>query len=170
VILGVVSSGVLLGDAVLFWLGRCCGPTRISRLKIVHRHASRIKTLHRLLDCYGVVLLFCSRSVPGSRFLTHLLVGAWGMLVPTYLFTSVLALIIYVPLMVRVAYSFGGEIEDTFALLHTLGHPSWLILAVGIGVWAVLRRWPRRYLRCYEPLRLNNENRVCPRATATRHG
>jgi membrane protein DedA with SNARE-associated domain len=171
VMLGVVSSGIVLGDAVLFWLGRFCGLTRISRLRMVRRHASLIKILHRLLDRYGAVVLFCSRFVPGSRFLTHLLVGACGMSVPTYLLTSVLALIIYVPLMVRVAYAFGGEIEDTVALLRTLGHTSWLILAVGIGVWAVLRRWPRRYrARGSDPLRLNNEHRVWPGATARWRG
>jgi membrane protein DedA with SNARE-associated domain len=171
VMLGVVSSGIVLGDAVVFWVGRCCGPTRIARLKIVHRHASRIKTLHRLLDRYGGVLLFCSRFVPGSRFPTHLLVGACGMSVPTYLFTSVLALLIYVPLMVRVAYAFGGEIEDTVATLRTLGHTSWLILAVGIGVWAVLRRWPvRSRAHGSAPLRFDNKHRVFPGATARWRG
>jgi membrane protein DedA with SNARE-associated domain len=171
VMLGVVSSGILLGDAVLFWVGRFCGPTRLARLKIVRRHASLIKTLHRLLDRYGVVLLFCSRFVPGSRFLTHLLVGACGMSVPQYLLTSVLALLMYVPLMVRVAYSFGGEIEDTVATLRTLGHTSWLILVIGLGVWAVLRRWPKRYrTHGAEPLRFENKNRAFPGATPRLRG
>ena len=112
-----------------------------------------------------------SALLPGSRFLTHLFVGACGMSVPKYLLTSVLALIMYVPLMVRVAYSFGGEIEDTVATLRTLGHTSWLVFVVGIGVWAVLRRWPICYrARSSEPLRFNNKNRVFPGATPRLRG
>ena len=134
----VVGGGILLGDAVLFCLGRVCRLPRISRWRMVRRYASRITTVNRLLDRYGALALFGSRFVPGSRLFAHLLVGAGGMTVTKYLVTNLLALGLYVPFMVRTAYLFGSEIEETVASLQALEAVSWMVIVGGIGLWALL--------------------------------
>lgn len=138
----VVSIGVFLGDIVLFWLGHRCSNSRPFRWLHRQRSAWVMEQVSLVFDRYDEgIALFGARFLPGVRFPVHMVVGASGMSVPTYVTISVLSIVIYVPLVVMLANRFGKEIADALHSLQHFGYATWIVVFLTTALWLPLRPW-----------------------------
>jgi membrane protein DedA with SNARE-associated domain len=145
-ILGVVGIGVFLGDFVAFALGRGWGGQRWRHLLIRKAQRSWFTKVGTFIDRYGPRALFWSRFLPGVRLPVHFLAGLSRMSVATYVYVSLLSVVVYVPVPFTVAYSFGEEIERALPVLHRVNDVAWVLFCIGLGVWGLYRFWLTRLL------------------------
>jgi membrane protein DedA with SNARE-associated domain len=145
-VLGVVGIGVFLGDLVAFALGRDWGGQHWRQLMIRKVHRSWFTKVGTFIDRYGPSALFWSRFLPGVRLPAHFLAGLSRMSVATYVYVSLLSVVVYVPVPFTLAYSFGEEIEAALPVLHRISDLTWVLFCVGLGVWGLYRFWFTRFL------------------------
>ncbi|MEW6301582.1 MAG: DedA family protein, partial [Thermodesulfobacteriota bacterium] len=138
-VLGVTGGGVFLGDFLAFWLGRRLGGAQLRRALAFLGSHHWFGLVGALVNRYGVWALFWSRFLPGIRLPAHILVGMHGMRPGTYTRVSLFSVIVYVPLIFTLAYSFGDEIEAGLAALKNLGHVTWGLFLAAAGAWLLLR-------------------------------
>jgi membrane-associated protein len=121
-ILGVAGIGVFLGDFVAFALGRGWGGQRWRQVLIRRAHRTWFTTVGTFIDRYGPGALFWSRFLPGVRLPAHFLAGLSRMSVATYGCVSLLSVVVYVPAIFTLAYSFGEEIETALLVLQRMSN------------------------------------------------
>jgi membrane protein DedA with SNARE-associated domain len=143
-ILAVSGAGVFLGDFLAFGLGRRWSGTRLPHALDFLESRRWISLVGALLERYGMRALFWARFLPGVRLPAHILVGLQGMPVSAYTRVSLLSVIVYVPLMFGLAYSFGDEIEAALDSLQSLQEVAWGLFFVGVGLWWVIWLWLSR--------------------------
>jgi membrane protein DedA with SNARE-associated domain len=131
-------SGTIIGDVLLFWLGRSLG-TRLTRSV----YLTRWLPLHQIVKGraffarYGNTTVFFARFIPGLRAPTFLLAGTMHM--PFWRFTTmdILAGLIFVPMICWLGYLFADHFEvltywfrnvqrTTVTVLVLLGLSWWL--------------------------------------------
>ena len=138
-VLSVAGIGVFLGDFVAFALGRGWGNQRWRQMLMRRAHRSWFTTVGPFLDWYGPRALFWSRFLPGVRLPAHFLAGFSRMSVSTYVYVSLLSVVVYVPVPFTLAYSVGEEIETALPVLHRIGDLAWVLFWVGLGIWGFYR-------------------------------
>jgi membrane-associated protein len=146
-VLGVAGLGVFLGDFVAFALGRGWGGQRWCQGLMRRAHRSWCTRVGTLSDRYGPGALFCSRFLPGVRLPAHFLAGLSRMPMTNYVCVSLLSVVVYVPLLFTLAYSFGEEIEAALPVLHRTSDLAWVLFCTGLGGWGLVRCWlPRLWV------------------------
>lgn len=145
-VLGVVGIGIFLGDFVAFALGRGWGGQRWCQVLIRRAHRSWFTTVGTCIDRYGLGALFWSRFLPGVRLPAHFLAGLSRMPMTNYVCVSLLSVMVYVPMLFSLAYSFGEEIEAALPVLHRTSDLVWVLFCIGLGAWGLFRCWPPRLL------------------------
>ncbi len=138
-ILSVAGSGVFLGDFFAFRLGRHFGRAQLQRALHFLGNHRWLGFVGAFLDRYGMWALFWARFLPGMRLPAHVLVGMHGMPTVTYVWVSLLSVVVYVPVIFALAYSFGEEIEAGLHSLKSLGNVTWGLFLFAIGVWLAVR-------------------------------
>ncbi|MCC2624801.1 MAG: DedA family protein [Burkholderiales bacterium] len=116
----VALCGVLIGDSVMFYLGRIVGP-RVTRLPFVRRiitprvYIKMQDKVHR----YGNKILFIARFLPGLRAPIFLTAGV-SHRVPFWKFLLMdgSAALISVPVWVYLGYIFAYDIDEVLLWLH----------------------------------------------------
>lgn len=134
--IAVTLSGVLIGDSVLFFIGRKLGPALLAhggmKTFVKPKQMSRVRAYFRK---YGEKIVFFARFVVGFRAATFFVAGTVGMPFRRFLFLDGLAGILSVPIWIGIGYllgeNFGSEIGS---MLESLSHYkktfTWVILAV----------------------------------------
>jgi membrane protein DedA with SNARE-associated domain len=114
----VCMAGVLIGDGIVFTLGRRFGPS-IKSKGIFKRifNEKRDAQVRTVFDKYGDKVIFMGRFMPGLRTPIFLSAGVYQ--VPPWKFFALdgLAAIISVPLWIWVGYFFG---QNMAALEHKI--------------------------------------------------
>ena len=140
----LLGLGVFCGDFVGFWLGRRWrGSSPRAAFPFLHR-SKWIERFQTWLDQHRNRALFLTRFLPGLRLPAHIIVGAHGMPTPTYVRISLIAVVVYVPVIFTLAYSFGAKIDAALVSLQRLGHVAWSLLLVAIILWSLIRFWITR--------------------------
>jgi membrane protein DedA with SNARE-associated domain len=140
----LLGLGVFCGDFVGFWVGRHWRG-RSPRLAFPFlRHSKWVERFKTWLDQHRNRALFLTRFLPGLRLPAHIIVGAHGMPTPIYVRISLIAIVVYVPIIFTLAYSFGAEIDAALASIQRLGHVTWGLLLVAVIVWSLIRFWITR--------------------------
>ncbi len=140
----LLGLGVFCGDFVGFWVGRHWrGRSPQAALPFLHRSrwGERFQTW---LDQHRNRALFLTRFLPGLRLPAHIIVGAHGMPTLVYVRICLIAIVVYVPVIFTLAYSFGAEIEAALASIQRLGHVAWGLLLGAVLVWSLIRFWAAR--------------------------
>ena len=143
-ILIVLGVGVFFGDFAGFWLGRRWIGRRPYPAMLRFRRGAWVERFKRWLDTHRNRALFLTRFLPGLRLPAHVIVGAHGMPTATYVRISLLAILVYVPLIFTLAYSFGAEIDAALASIHRLGTAAWAVVLAAAMSWIVVRYRVRR--------------------------
>ncbi len=163
---GAALLGVLVADAVLFWLGRRYGPGLLERRPFRYLATpARLERARGMFRRRGAGAVFLARFVAGLRFVVFFSAGASGMRPATFLLMDLTGALVSVPLVVLLGYVFGSNLEGALAVLRAHRWQAlaavtgvvllaWALARVGraLGLWALLGRavaWTGRGLRAY---------------------
>ena len=144
--LGALMVGIMLGDSVIYWLGRRWG-THV----LEHRFAKRMLTPERreqiagYFDKYGAWIIFIGRFLPGLRAPLFLTAGTMRVSFWTFAGMNGAAAVISVPTSFGLAYYFTNQLEKALAVRDSVQYWAFGGLAVFIvGGLLVKRWWTRR--------------------------
>ncbi|MCB9229349.1 MAG: DedA family protein [Deltaproteobacteria bacterium] len=108
----VCMLGVLIGDGIVFSIGRKMGPkireTRIFR-KIMH--TNREAQVSRWFTRYGDKVIFFARFAPGLRMPLFMTAGMYQVSFWKFFFLDGFAALISVPVWIWIGYVFGANLE-----------------------------------------------------------
>jgi membrane protein DedA with SNARE-associated domain len=115
----VTLVGVLIGDTLLFYLGRKLG------LKIVDPRAgggtlfkpARVRRTRAYFRKYGSKIVFFARFVAGIRAVAFFMAGATGMKYSRFLFLDALAAFLSVPVWILTGYGLGHFFGDRISVV-----------------------------------------------------
>lgn len=137
--------GVLVGDGIIFLLGKVYGQ-RILRFKPVARimNPKRYAQVQQKFDHYGNRVLFVARFLPGLRTPIFLTAGMSGRIsFWQWLLMDGFAALISVPVWVYLG-SFGAENKDWLVQkIHQFQHGLFIVLGIG-AVVIVWLWWKKR--------------------------
>lgn len=116
--LAVTLAGVLIGDTLLFYLGRRVGK------KILRQHRfqaifppARVRRASAYFRKYGDKLIFFARFVAGFRAVVFFMAGAMKVRYSRFLLLDGLAALISVPAWVALGYGFGHFFGDEISMI-----------------------------------------------------
>ena len=137
--------GVVVGDAMLFRIGRHLGPRAMRQ-----RHLARVLTparVERVRSYYrrfGALTVAAVRFVPGLRATTILMAGSSGLPFGKFLAADGAAAMVTAPLLVWLGFRFGAvALRDVSQVGYVLLVAALVAVAVVIAVRAV-RQWRTR--------------------------
>jgi membrane protein DedA with SNARE-associated domain len=110
-ILAVAFIGVLIGDLIIYSIGRKWGHGIIT-----HQHLhkvfteSRLERVRQFFRDHGSKTIFVARFISGFRVGAFLAAGTMGVKLAQFLFLDFLAALIMVPLMIALGFYFGASI------------------------------------------------------------
>lgn len=142
-------SGVMLGDAFLFFLGRKFGK-RIFQLPGFRRifTPDRVLAAENRIRKNGPFICFVARFLPGLRSPVFAMSGALGVRVSTFFLLDGFAALISVPVWVFVGYWFGNNFEDAFDAALEMAERLQAFILTGLAVvilsYVGYKLWKRR--------------------------
>lgn len=133
----VGTIGVLLGDAILFFMGRRYG-YKVFSLPGFRRifTESRIAMARQRILQNQKFICFLARFLPGLRAPIYLTAGIMGVRPLTFLVLDGLAAIISVPFWIYIGFHLGDNIDDTLG--YVVKAQKWIIIAVASAVAAIV--------------------------------
>jgi membrane protein DedA with SNARE-associated domain len=140
-------SAVLLGDTFAFFLGRWFGRPILAspwaRRYFTPRRQLRVRAYFRK---FGTRVVFLGRFMPGLRFSIFFCGGTLHLRPSVFFIYDALAAAISVPVLVYLAWFFGGQIDRVvFYARHT---EHGILIAVGVALAVVgIRAYRRRRRR-----------------------
>ena len=136
----VAWAGLVLGDFLLFRLGRSHGPRFLES-----RHVARVFTprrrafVERHFARHPILTIVLARHASGFRLPVFVMAGASGVRSRTFLLADGLSALASVPLVVGAGWYFAGHIEElkrqirwvelAVAVAALLGAAAWVLLA-----------------------------------------
>lgn len=143
---GVGLLGVLVGDGIMFTLGRRFGKELAIRFpfKNILGNGRLEKTLE-FLNSHGPKMLFTARFTPGLRSVVFFTSGHAGIPLKTFLFYDGLAAMLSAPALVLSSWYWGEKIDDVVKKAQRAEHGVLLVivaigLALGLHHWLSVRR------------------------------
>jgi membrane protein DedA with SNARE-associated domain len=135
--------GVLLGDVLLFMIGRKYG-RQVFQLPVFKRifTEARITQAEQLIQKNASKICFTARFLPGLRAPIYLTAGILKVRPMVFLVQDGLAALLSVPVWVYVGYKFGTELDSVLAVAKKIQ----VYLLGGIAVLVIFWLW-RRHLR-----------------------
>jgi len=135
--------GIIIGDSIMFSLGRRFG-TRVPRLLARVITPERRVRVEELFKKHGEKIVMIARFLPGVRTVTYFTAGSVGMSFARFALYDSIAALASAPIFVVLGFKFG---EDIDALLHRIASGERnviialvLIVLVGFGI----NRWRAR--------------------------
>lgn len=146
VMLIVGFVGILVGDSIVFALGRR-GRGAVERLPRLLRRLltpERLASVEAQFARRGPIMVVIARFLPGIRAATYFVAGSAQMSYFRFIVYDGLAALVSAPFFVYLGYRFGDRIGDVIAWAEEFH--TWLIGAMVIAVvgWLVYRFVKRR--------------------------
>ena len=133
IVLAVCMAGVLIGDGIIFYLGRRFGPAIKSKgifKKVINPRIEQRVT--DTVDKYGDKVIFMARFMPGLRTPIFMTCGIYQVKPWKFLLLDGLAALVSVPLWVWVGFWFGKNLEDLEVRIRQFQTGIYVTLALGI--------------------------------------
>lgn len=132
--------GVMLGDAIIYWLGSKYGP-RLTKKGIFARilPQDRLNYVKALLAKRGNRLIFAARFMPGFRAPIYFTAGMLHLPFKVFAFYDGLAALLSVPAIVTVAYVTGEQFQAGLKYVKRVQGGIFIVIAAIIGL--VLLKW-----------------------------
>jgi membrane protein DedA with SNARE-associated domain len=130
----VTFVALLVGDSMLFWIGYKFGH-QIFKIPIFRKLMTpeRVKKVNERFHRYGNRVIFVARFMAGVRGTVFLSAGVLKMPYRRFILFDGLAALLSAPLVIFIAYHFGGELEYAVKVAKQAG---WLLFAVA-GILAI---------------------------------
>ncbi len=133
--------GVLLGDMLLFQLGRRLGPRAMDLAPLARLLTPRRR---RALEVHyarhAVITVMAGRYAAGLRLPFFALAGASGVPWRTFLLADATAALLSVPLVLSVGWLFASTLEATHARLKLVGVGMAALALLALAIAAARRR------------------------------
>ncbi|EBI3995748.1 DedA family protein [Salmonella enterica] len=135
-----VALGGMMGDQLLYLLGRCYGGKILRRFP---RYHTKIRHAQKMIQRYPYLFVIGTRFMYGFRVVGPLLIGASRLPPKIFLPLNMVGALVWALLFTTLGY-LGGEVIAPWLhdLDHHLRHGVWLILAVVLVVG--VRWWLKR--------------------------
>ncbi|MBX3470438.1 MAG: DedA family protein [Planctomycetes bacterium] len=142
--IAVAMLGVLVGDSILWWIGRKVGD-RPERVPLIGRHLTpdRMQKARGLFQRHGAKAVFFGRFLFGIRAVTFFVSGSLRVPLSTFLLMDGLAALVSVPISVFLAWWFGDTLEEAGRWLGRLHQGIFVVVAVA-AVIALTLFWRHR--------------------------
>lgn len=159
----VTMGGVLIGDTILFFIGRRLGIKILEQGKIVK--PQKIRRTRAYFRKYGDKLVFFARFVAGFRAAAFFLAGAMKMRYSRFLWWDGLAAILSVPIWIGIGYGMGHYFGDSISqMLESMKHlKNWfsaiiliLVVIVGFRVYWQVKRAKQQKAKTRATLKANH--------------
>ncbi len=149
--MGVLYAGALLGDILLYGIGRKFGPDIIAHRRLNWLFTPhRIKAINYYFHHYGSLSFFIARFLVGIRSTFFLTAGAFKVSFKKMLLFDGSAALLSIPLLTYLAYRFGGELDQFLIWIRRVEH--WIFILAGLLVIVILFRiYHRRKIEKEEP-------------------
>jgi membrane protein DedA with SNARE-associated domain len=137
----VAWAGIVVGDYLLFRLGRRHGPRILES-----RHVARVLTprrrafIERHFESHSVLTIVVARHASGLRLPVFALAGASGVRSATFLLADGLSALASVPLVVGAGWYFAGHIQELKQRIHWVEAALLAAVAAGAVIWVFLAR------------------------------
>nr|UOP04920.1 DedA family protein [Conchiformibius kuhniae] len=141
--------GVLVGDGIMFLLGRFYGE-RILQFRLVRKlmPPKRYAQVQKKFDQYGNYVLFVARFLPGLRSPIFMTAGMSGKVsFWRWLLMDGLAALVSVPLWVYLGYAGADENEREWLLMQVHRFQNILFVLLGLAVAGGVWFWWRKRSR-----------------------
>jgi membrane protein DedA with SNARE-associated domain len=143
--LAVTAAGVLIGDIVIYSLGRWWGPRSSQhRLARAMMTPGRMAKVEKFFSRHGKKAIFFGRFVAGLRAPLFLAAGVMRMPLRVFLGMDMLAAALSVPSFFFLAFYFGDELDTLRRMLGTTKDVLFLLLGAAGAAYAlrffILRR------------------------------
>lgn len=143
--LAVTYAGILLGDYLLFRLGRRHGP-RVLESRAIARllTPSRRQFIEKHFSRHAFLTIMAGRHASGLRLPTFALAGMSGVSTRTFLLADALSALLSVPLVVGLGWLFAENLELARRDLREVEIAAAVVVAAAIAItWLWRRRTPR---------------------------
>lgn len=133
--IAVTMLGVLIGDTILFFIGRRLGLKILEQGKIIK--PQKVRRTKAYFRKYGDKLVFFARFVAGFRAAAFFLAGALNMKYTRFLWWDGLAALVSVPVWIVLGYGLGHYFGDSISqLLKNMSHlkNGFTVVILGIVV------------------------------------
>ena len=130
---GACFLGILIGDGLLFLLGRWLGRPALARAPL--RWMVRPRAVYRASSWFehkGGKVILLSRFLPGLRLPTYVAAGMLGQSLRTFFFYFAIAGLLWTPLLVGISTWAGKEVLEALRAVEGYAVPVLVLLAFGI--------------------------------------
>jgi len=140
-----IFIGVLIGDLALYSIGRKWGQGMLSH-GYMHKFfsESRLEKVHQFFRKHGNKTIFIARFISGFRVAAFLTAGSIGMKPGKVVLYDFFACLVYVPLLMALAYYFGEKIQlltDVVSLINFLIKVGLIVGGViGLGYYLLKKK------------------------------
>lgn len=134
--------GVLVGDSILFFLGRKFG-ARAYSFPVIRRlwTPERIAIAESKIRRNGKFICFIARFMPGLRAPIYLTAGTLGVKPAVFLLSDGFAALISVPIWIYVGNWFGDNLDGVLAFAKKVNTGLLIALGVVVIVFLLQRQW-----------------------------
>jgi len=145
----VTMAGVLIGDTILFWIGRNFGMRLLDpRRKKPFFPPDRVRRVKAYFRKYGDKIVFFARFVAGFRAVAFFMAGAMHMPYRRFVLFDGLAALISVPVWIALGYGlghyFGDEISRILGSLKNFKTGVSILMGIVVLYFAI--QGIRKYL------------------------
>lgn len=140
----VAMLGVLVGDSILWYIGRRVGD-HPEKVPFIGRHLNpkRMKKARAMFARHGAKAVFFGRFLFGIRAVTFFVSGSLHVPLSTFLIMDGLAGLLSVPISIFLAWWFGAKLEDAVDAISKLDKAI-LIGVLVIAVIVLTIAWRKR--------------------------
>ncbi len=126
----ICFSGVMLGDSIIFILGKMYGDKLTQKGMLAKvLHAERKEKIKTLFLKWGNKLIFAARFMPGLRTPIFFTSGIFKVPFRVFFFYDGLAAAISVPALIFVVYHFGDHVDWAIQKARTAQHGMLVFIA-----------------------------------------
>lgn len=126
----VLSSAVLLGDTILYFIARRLGPSIYERKFIarVMPPERRLK-VEEMIRNYGSFVVFGARHIAGVRGAIFAMCAIHGISYPRFIIADALALAISMPIFMAIGWLFSDSVDQV--LSNAASFRNYIMIAIG---------------------------------------
>lgn len=155
VMIGVGYLGIIVGDSIIFYVGRRIGgrvgtkPGGVwSRIVTPEKRAQ----VQALFGKHGAKLVMLARFLPGLRAVAFFTAGSIGMRYSRFVLFDSIAAIASAPLFVLLGWRFGGELDALIESLKKGQLSAFAFVAVVAAGYGAFRYWKKRRNKAVPPV------------------
>jgi len=132
--IGICLAGVLIGDSLIFALGRRFGERTLEAPGIrTVMTRKRVARSRHYFDRFGRKAVFFGRFIAGLRAPIFLVAGTLQMPYRTFLLLDGLGAVLSVPLLAWLGWAFADDLHAIIELIRSSHNALLLVLALGVG-------------------------------------